>query len=225
MKLGTVLEAAASRVSGGSEFQWECYPDARYVDIADIDDTEICNILHSTKTQDVYEVQVFVNEDDLAYRWVNPDFADLYIAEAMDRNIDPHIAYDDVVFTEIIDDEKILELVHKIVHKTYVHEKPHVDRTFDIDTPPDATFPEDEHSSHCGYAGHSEQEELEYEVGINVAHILSVKATSMEEAVCKAKKFTKAMRPSDYPDGLSWIDSYVAKERVSRDLAVEHIEE
>lgn len=225
MKLNEVLNAANGQVCGGSEFQWKCFgPNARFLELADINGEEVCNIVFDSKDQTVYEIEAYVNEDMLVYKWIDPHYLQALKDECVSRDIAFNDAYDEVEYTFIDTDVEILDLVHKIVHKTYVHVKQHVERDLTLQS---AELPddEDEHAFNCddirmSMAGG----ETEYEVGINVAHILSVKANSMEEAVCKAKKFTNGMKPSGkYPDGVSWVDCYVAKERVSRELATEQV--
>ena len=128
MKLKRLLTAADSRICGGSTYGWNCYPNARYIDIADFDGEEIGACIFNTATNEVYEVEAHVYEDRVSYRWIDPAYAGLHNAEAVERNVDPNVAYDDVSYTSV-DEDTILELVSKIVRKTYVHSQPEITDT------------------------------------------------------------------------------------------------
>lgn len=102
--LGRVLEAAGYRVSGGAEYQWNCYPNARYLDLESPFGTG--SILFSTEDQTVYSVDVSDKPGTFAYRWLNPDWADDFLLEAERRGIDPDKAWDEVkhIDTESFED-------------------------------------------------------------------------------------------------------------------------
>jgi hypothetical protein len=125
MKLKKFLKAADSRVCGGSEYQWDCFGrNAQYMDISDLSGEEIGGCIFDRETQVVYQVELYVNSDNVAYRWLEPEWACEYGLEADRRKVDKMIAYDDVRFTEVYSEEDILDLTHRIVHNTYVHSKP-----------------------------------------------------------------------------------------------------
>lgn len=213
MKLKKFINSANGQICGGSEFGWSCYPDARYIDISDIDNREIGHCLASTKTQEVYEIELHVYEDNISYRWTHPNYINSRDQEALSRNIDPNIAYDDVNFTDITSEEEILKLVKNIVHKTYVH----------------SHMPQEIISNNC-VKNEDESTEpsmiQEYDVKITSVQCFSVYATTMEEAATKAKEFSSTMQPPEiYPNKLCWIDQYVSKEEVARKLMVEHTTE
>jgi len=121
MKLEKFLKAAAFRICGGDEFQWDCYPNARYLMISDTDGKEVGQCLFSVVDQTVYEIDIFVDEDNVAYRWSNSAWVHFRDEESEKLQVDPDIAYDDLRYTDIKDDDEILVFVEKIVHKTYVH--------------------------------------------------------------------------------------------------------
>lgn len=125
MKLKKFLKAADSRVCGGSEYQWDCFGrNAQYMDISDLSGEEIGGCIFDRETQAVYQVEMYVNSDNVAYRWIDPAWSLEYGIEADRRGVDKFNAYDDVEFTMVETEEDILDLTHRIVHDTYVHSKP-----------------------------------------------------------------------------------------------------
>lgn len=118
MKLLDVILAADGRVSGGSEFLWNCWGvNARFMDFADIEGQEVINCVFDCKTFIVYEIQVHVPHQDKCFIWWNQDYALDRHNEARVRNIDPMLAYDNVYYSEV-DQSTILEYV-KDVSATY----------------------------------------------------------------------------------------------------------
>lgn len=124
MNLQEFMGAVDCRICGGSTFQWECYPNARYMDISDINGNEVGSCLFSTVSQEVYEVEFYVYDDEVAYRWTDPLYASARNKESIIKGLDPSIAYDDIKFTEVKSEEEILKLARSIVHMTYVHSHP-----------------------------------------------------------------------------------------------------
>lgn len=121
MKLSKFLEAAAFRICGGAEFFWDCYPNARYLDVSNTDGKEVSHCLFSSINQDVYEINVSIEEDDTVYRWINPSFEKAYKKEAKKFGVDSETAYDDVKYINIKNEDEILTVVEKAVHEIYVH--------------------------------------------------------------------------------------------------------
>jgi hypothetical protein len=125
MKLKKFLKAADSRVCGGSVFQWDCFGlNAQFMDVSDLSGEEIGGCIFDRETQQVYQVEAYVNSDSVAYRWTDPEWVDAYKDECATRKVSKTKAYDDVKFTEVASEEDILDLLHRIVHNTYVHSKP-----------------------------------------------------------------------------------------------------
>ena len=112
MKLGQVNEAMAHKISGGSEYGWTCWDDARYLDYES--DYAHVGVVYNTKTQTVYQAEVSVKRDMWAtdsrpYRWLNPLTKDAYMEEASTRNVDPNQAWDDVKWIDLETPEDFLE--------------------------------------------------------------------------------------------------------------------
>lgn len=127
MNLQQFMDAVDCRVCGGSTFQWECYPNGRYMDISNLNGNEVGSCIFSTISQEVYEITFYVYEDNVAYRWTDPVYETARDDESAMLGLDPDLAYDDVKFTDIVSEEEMLKIARSIVHMTYVHFKPLVE--------------------------------------------------------------------------------------------------
>ena len=112
MRLNEINEALDHKITGGSEYQWNCYPDGRYLDYES--DFAHVSILYSTVDQTVYQAEVSVkreawDEDKKPYRWLNPDYKDALYKESKKRKVDPDIAWDDVKWIDLEMTEDFLE--------------------------------------------------------------------------------------------------------------------
>jgi hypothetical protein len=115
MKLNQINEAMNHQITGGSEYQWQCFPDARFLDYES--EHAHVSILYSTVDQIVYQADASIKREvwpddkrfDKPYRWTNPIFKDAYINESKERNIDPDQAWDDVKWVELEVAEDFLE--------------------------------------------------------------------------------------------------------------------
>ena len=115
MKLNQINEAMNHKITGGSEYQWQCFPDARFLDYES--EHAHVSILYSTVDQIVYQADASIKREvwpddkrfDKPYRWTNPIFKDAYINESKERNIDPDQAWDDVKWVELEVAEYFLE--------------------------------------------------------------------------------------------------------------------
>jgi hypothetical protein len=117
MNLSQINEITDHRITGGSEYQWQCYPDARYLDYES--DYAHLSVVYSTVNQIVYSAEVSINseawtEDKSPYRWMNSDYSDAYIAESKQRNVDPNQAWDDVKWIDLEVEEDFLEKAEAI---------------------------------------------------------------------------------------------------------------
>ena len=112
MKLSQINEVLGHRITGGSEYQWNCYPNGRYLDYES--DFAHVSILYSTVDQTVYQAEVSVkreawDEDKKPYRWLNPDYKDALYKESEKRQVDTDIAWDDVKWIDLEMTEDFLE--------------------------------------------------------------------------------------------------------------------
>jgi hypothetical protein len=68
-----------------------------------------------TKTQTVYKFEAHDYSKENSYRWVHPDWREIYEKEALNRGVDHRQAYDDVNYIELDDDTDIREKAACIV--------------------------------------------------------------------------------------------------------------
>jgi len=109
MHLSKVNEALSHRITGGSEYQWECYGfDVRFLDYES--DYAHATVIFDTITQTVYEATVNSKDESVRpYRWLNPNTKQEYLDECKDRNIDPNEAWDDVKWVDLETMEDFLD--------------------------------------------------------------------------------------------------------------------
>lgn len=216
MKLKRFLEAADGQITSGSEYQWKCYGEnARYIDVSNIDNQAVGSAIFDSKTKKVYEVTAEVNEDNVVYRWIDLEYKNALREESVNREVDWLIAYDNVAYTDC-DDDEILDLLHKIIHKTYVHEHYHRPLGESLES----AIENNERVIQ------EQTPEKEFKVKITVVHEFDVKAHTMEKATEKAKEFVSGFKPIN--SGLNqvcWLDTYNTKEEVARNLVSETYEE
>jgi hypothetical protein len=108
MHLSKVNEALDHKISGGSEFCWTCWDNARYLDY----ETEYghASVIFNTATQEVYVAEVN-DKDDVhkPYRYMNPFYKEAYFDEAKERGVDPDLAWDNKKWYDLETQEDWLE--------------------------------------------------------------------------------------------------------------------
>ena len=110
----TFLQTVGHRVSGGSEYQWQCFgPDARYLD-SEFPNRYSASIVFDTQTQVVYEATVCDYEAKRAYRWLKPDFKSEFENEGLNRGCRDQ-AWDNVGYTDLDVAEDFLTKTRAIV--------------------------------------------------------------------------------------------------------------
>jgi hypothetical protein len=113
MHLSQVNEIANHKITEGSEYCWQCYPNARYLNYES--DFAYISVIYSTESQTIYEAEVTIkteswNEvDDKPYRWLNPEFKDIMIAEAKERKVKYRKAWDNIKWIDLEVEEDFLE--------------------------------------------------------------------------------------------------------------------
>jgi len=112
MHLNEVNVALDSRIVDGSEYQWTCWDNGRFLnyesEYADV------SIVFNSTNQVVYEANIYSKQDEKSHRWLNPEYKDAYLKEAKERNVDPNIAYDEVKFVDLDVSEDWLEKANAI---------------------------------------------------------------------------------------------------------------
>lgn len=101
MHLSKVNEALEHRITGGSEYQWDCYGlDVRFLDYES--NYAHASVVFDTITQTVYEATVSSKDESVRpYRWLNPETKDLYLHECKERENDPNVAWDNVNWVDL----------------------------------------------------------------------------------------------------------------------------
>ena len=125
MKLSQINEALDHQITGGSDYHWNCFPNARFLDYES--EYAHVSVLYSTVDQTVYQADASIKRDvwpnderfDKPYRWTNPEFKDDYLDEAKERKVDPDQAWDDVKWIELETDEDFLEKTKAMFNGNY----------------------------------------------------------------------------------------------------------
>lgn len=113
MFLKDVNQALDHKIVGGSGYQWNCYPEARFMDY-ESDHAHAC-VLFSTETQVIYCAEINDKSNQYKpYRWLNPDYKDEYLVEAKDRGVNPNTAWDDTDWYDLELSEDWLEKANAI---------------------------------------------------------------------------------------------------------------
>jgi len=114
MHLSKVNEALEHKITGGSEFQWECWPNARYLDYET--DHAHASVIFNIDTQEIYVAEVN-DKDDVhkPYRWMNPLYKQWYIDEAKERGVDPDLAWDNKKWYDLETQDDWLEKARAIM--------------------------------------------------------------------------------------------------------------
>lgn len=108
MFLSQLNNALDHKISGGDEYGWNCWKNARFLEYTS--DHATVSAVFNTKNQVVYEVTIMFNHDaDLAYRWHEPMYAEDLATEAKARFIDNDVAWDDLKWTQLETEQDCLE--------------------------------------------------------------------------------------------------------------------
>ena len=113
------FEVTNYRITEGSDYGWDCYGPYSHT-ISSWNGTNgkggwSANIVFSTKSQKVYEVEVCDYTNDRAYRMINPKFQKKHEKESMGRSESNNQAWDDVNYTDLEIEEDFLEKTRAII--------------------------------------------------------------------------------------------------------------
>jgi hypothetical protein len=98
MNLIELFTAANGQLSGGDEYLWNSFgPNARYVEFKE--GTITCIV--DSKTMQCYAVEIFDQDNNQAWQWIEPQYRSSYLAECNQRGVDPFIAGDNIKFYSI----------------------------------------------------------------------------------------------------------------------------
>ena len=120
MKLLDVITAAGGRVNGGDPYLWHCYgTEAQCLEFTDINGDGYSRVIFDRKTYDCYEVHVEIPNEDVAMRWINPEYRKAFFTECQQRNVDSSVAWDNVSYIHVDTDELIIEYVKELGDLNY----------------------------------------------------------------------------------------------------------
>jgi hypothetical protein len=120
MKLMDIITQCGARVCEGADYQWECYGhDAHIMEFADVAGEPYCSIVFDKKNYMVYEVQVVVPGQDQVFKWQDGDYEPAHNREAKKRNVDITLAWDDVKYDRVVDENTILQYAKDVGEMYY----------------------------------------------------------------------------------------------------------
>ena len=100
MHLSKVNEALDHKITGGSEFYWTCWDDARYLDYES--EYAHVSVVFNTQTQEVYTAEINDKANQVKpYRWMNPIYKQAYLDEAKEKNVNPNQAWDNTEWYDL----------------------------------------------------------------------------------------------------------------------------
>lgn len=116
MTLKDWLEAVSYRITEGSSYGWNCYPNAHRLDaeFALAGDNNYAEVVFSTTDHIVYEITASDYINHRFYRWINPTYRDSHGEESRRRGFDPNIVFDNEVYIDIEVEADILEKLRAI---------------------------------------------------------------------------------------------------------------
>jgi hypothetical protein len=107
MNLREINTALEHKISGGTDYQWTCWDNARFLDYES--EYGYASIVFNTKTQEVYEATVEQRRPEApVYRWTDPNHAAARNTDAENRGIKDSIAFDDTEFTDLETEQDFL---------------------------------------------------------------------------------------------------------------------
>ena len=139
LTLPEFFELIEHRVTGGSEFQWQCYGHHAYVIESDRKANRAnysFSVVFDRDNQTVYEVTVCDYNNRRAYRMINPDFKFGHDDEAAGRGVPANQSWDDVRYVD-------LDVADDFIQKSLAIRdgKPYDTRVqLDLDLPDDLLF-------------------------------------------------------------------------------------
>lgn len=132
MKLSQVNECLDHAITGGGEYGWKCWGNARSLDYET--DTSHVSVVYNPKNQEIFEATVEIRDEaSRPYRWLNPSQRDKMIEESKTRGIDPDEAWDDVKWIDLETEEDFLEKAHAIANGEDFDERIQVPLTLEDD--------------------------------------------------------------------------------------------
>lgn len=114
MHLKLVNEALQHKIVGGSEYGWQCWPNARWLDYES--DYAHASVVFNSETQEVYTAEINDKANQhKPYRWLNPIYKENMYQEARTRHIDADNAWDNTKWYDLETSEDWLEKASAIL--------------------------------------------------------------------------------------------------------------
>lgn len=100
MHLKQVNEALAHKITGGSEYGWNCWENARWLDYES--EHAHASVVFNSETQEIYTAEINDKENNYKpYRWLNPAYKEAMYREARTRRVDIDLAWDNVKWYDL----------------------------------------------------------------------------------------------------------------------------
>lgn len=95
--LADIMAAVNFKVQGGGNYLWSCYgPNAQFMDFGVDENLEMSvSCVFDTSNQEVYEITVCPRASKM-YRWINPQYLEVWKEECVSRKIEEELEYTDV---------------------------------------------------------------------------------------------------------------------------------
>lgn len=114
MHLSKVNEALDHRITGGSEYGWNCWANARWLDYES--DYAHASVVFNSETQEIYTAEVNDKADKYKpYRWLNPVYKEQMYQEARKRRIEANRAWDETMWYDLETSEDWLDKARAIL--------------------------------------------------------------------------------------------------------------
>lgn len=133
MHLSKVNEALDHKICGGSEHQWNCWPNARFLDYET--DYAYASVVFNTATQEVYVAEVNDKDNSVKpYRWLNPFYKQAFVDESNSRGLNHIHAWDGTNWYDLETSEDWLEKARAIMRGEEFDTRVEVPLDLDDDT-------------------------------------------------------------------------------------------
>lgn len=108
MHLSKVNIELNHKITGGSEYGWNCWANARWLDYES--DHAHASVVFNSETQEIYTAEVNDKADKYKpYRWLNPAYKEAMYQEAKSRQIEANQAWDESSWYDLETSEDWLE--------------------------------------------------------------------------------------------------------------------
>jgi hypothetical protein len=108
MHLSEVNKALDHKICGGSEYGWNCWPNARFLDYES--EYAHASVVFNSETQEIYTAEINDKVDKYKpYRWLNPEYTEVMYKEARQRRIEANQAWDEVMWCDLETPEDWIE--------------------------------------------------------------------------------------------------------------------